>query len=131
MRIKTLFTYKIRRSCSNIPLSEVFLTSTMLTIGIMSTHITVRCCCFVFLFFKHSTFAGSAWSFGFFIPATTANNLRLRRISIPDIIHYSIFLSYFLRKSQYFHFYNVFGMTRSLTGDWTRDLPHSKPALYH
>ena len=52
---------------------------------------------------------------------------------------------YFLRKSQYFpfsmlsdkqghywyHFYNVFGMTRSLTGDWTRDLPHSMPALYH
>ena len=29
------------------------------------------------------------------------------------------------------HFYNVFGMTRSLTGHWTRDLPHSKPALYH
>ena len=28
-------------------------------------------------------------------------------------------------------FYNVFGMTRSLTGDWTRELPHSKPALYH
>ena len=27
-------------------------------------------------------------------------------------------------------FYNVFGMTRSLTGDWTQDLPHSKPALY-
>ena len=26
------------------------------------------------------------------------------------------------------HFYNVFGMTWSLTGDWTRDLP---PALYH
>ena len=22
-------------------------------------------------------------------------------------------------------------MTRSLTGDWIRDLPHSKPALYH
>ena len=22
-------------------------------------------------------------------------------------------------------------LTRSLTGDWTRDLPHSKPALYH
>jgi len=22
-------------------------------------------------------------------------------------------------------------MARSLTGDWTRDLPHSKPALYH
>ena len=82
---------------------------------------------------------------GFFIPATTAKDLRLRRISIPDLIHYIIFLSYFLRKSQYFpfsmfstkqvnywyHFYNVFGMTRSLTGDWTLDLPHSKPALYH
>ena len=26
-------------------------------------------------------------------------------------------------------FYNVFGVTRSLTGDWTRDLPHSKPVL--
>ena len=31
----------------------------------------------------------------------------------------------------WYHFYNVFGMTRSLTGDWTRDLPHVKPALYH
>ena len=31
----------------------------------------------------------------------------------------------------WYHFYNVFGMTRSLTGDWTRDLPHSMPALYH
>ena len=30
----------------------------------------------------------------------------------------------------WYHLYNVFGMTRSLTGDWTRDLPHSKPALY-
>ena len=29
------------------------------------------------------------------------------------------------------YFYNVFGMTRSLTGDWTQDLPHSMPALYH
>ena len=28
-------------------------------------------------------------------------------------------------------FYNVFGMTPSLTGDWTRDLPHTMPALYH
>ena len=35
----------------------------------------------------------------FFIPATTANDLRLRRISIPDLIHYIIFLSSFLRKS--------------------------------
>jgi len=29
------------------------------------------------------------------------------------------------------HFYNVFGMTRSLTGDCIGDLPLSKPALYH
>ena len=28
-------------------------------------------------------------------------------------------------------FYNVFGMTRSLTWDWTRNLSHSMPALYH
>ena len=45
---------------------------------------------------------------GFFIPTTTANDLP---ISIP--------------------FYNVFGMTWSLTGDWTRDLPHLKQALFH
>ena len=31
----------------------------------------------------------------------------------------------------WYHVYNAFGMTRSLTGDWTRDLPHSIPALYH
>ena len=29
----------------------------------------------------------------------------------------------------WYHFYNVFGMTRSLTGDWTRDLPHSTTRL--
>ena len=29
----------------------------------------------------------------FSIPATTANDIRLRRISIPDLIHYIIFLS--------------------------------------
>ena len=35
---------------------------------------------FLFLFFFHrSTFVGYAWSFGFFIPATTANDLCLRR----------------------------------------------------
>ena len=28
-------------------------------------------------FFKGSTFVGSGWSFGFFIPVTTANDLRL------------------------------------------------------
>ena len=86
---------------------------------------------FVFVFLTFDFFVGSAWSFVFFIPATTANDLRLGRISIPDLIQYTIFLSLFLRQSQYFpfsmlsakqrnywyHFYNVFGMTRSLTGD--------------
>ena len=45
-----------------------------------------------------------AFDFCRFIPATTAIDLRLRRISIPDHIQYIIFLSYFLRKSQYFPF---------------------------
>ena len=31
----------------------------------------------------------------------------------------------------WYHFYNVFVLTQSLTGYWTQDLPHSKPALYH
>ena len=39
----------------------------------------------------------------FFIPAT-ANDFRLRRISIPDCIHYIFVLSLFLRKCQYFPF---------------------------
>ena len=43
--------------------------------------------------FSVRLFVGFAWSFVFFIPATTANDLRLQRISIPDIIHYIIFLS--------------------------------------
>ena len=60
-------------------------------------------CCF-FVCFLRSTFVGSVWSLVFFITATTPNDLRLRRIAIPDLIHYIIFLSYFLRKSQYFPF---------------------------
>ena len=82
----------------------------------------------------------------FFIPATTANDLQLRRTFIPDFIHYffcpiylksweraSISLLMFSAKQEnyWYHFYYVFRMTRSLSGDWTRDLPHSKPALYH
>ena len=66
-------------------------------------------------------------------------------LSIPDFIHYIYFPILFLEKEPVFpffmfsakqgncwyQFYNVFGMTRSLTGDWTWDLPHSKPALYN
>ena len=42
-----------------------------------------------------------------------------------------MFSAYYKQGHYWYHLYNVFGMTRSLTGDWTRDLPHSKPALYH
>ena len=28
----------------------------------------------------------------------------------------------------WYYFYNVFGMIRFLTGDWTRDLPNLEPA---
>ena len=78
-----------------------------------------------------------------FIPATTANDLRLRRIFLSQILSITLILfSYFnswerasistLRKgTTWYNFYNVFGMTRSLSGDWPRDLPHSMPALYH
>ena len=65
--------------------------------------------------------------------------------STPDFIHYIYFPILILEKEPVFpflmfsakqghywyHFYNGFGMTRSLTGDWTRDLPHAMPALYH
>ena len=82
-------------------------------------------------FFWRSTFVGSAWPFGFFIPAATTNDLRPRRISIPDYINYKCYPIFILQKEPVFpfvmlcakqghywyHFYNVFGMTRSLTGD--------------
>jgi len=42
-------------------------------------------------FFKRSTFVGSAWSFVFFIPATTANDLRLRRIFYPRCYPWYLF----------------------------------------
>ena len=83
----------------------------------------------------------------FFIPATTANDLRLQRIFYPRVYPLHLFscLNSWERASifpfecscsakqvyYWYHFYNVFGVTRSLTGDWTRDLPHSKPALYY
>ena len=64
--------------------------------------------------------------------------------SIPNFIHYIYFPILILEKepvfpflmfsakqgNYWYHFYNHFGMTRSLTGDWTRDFPHSMPAFY-
>ena len=81
-----------------------------------------------------------------YIPSVTASNFiitqqenvsELLPFSIPDLIHY-IFSILILQKepvfpflmlsakqgNYWYHFYNVFGMTRSLTGDWTRELPH-------
>ena len=96
-----------------------------------------------FMFFLAFDFCRFCVVICFFIPATTANDLRLWRISIPNLIHYILIL--ILEKepvfpfsmlsaeqgNYWYHFYNVFGMTRSLTRDWTRDLSHAKPALYH
>ena len=42
-------------------------------------------------FFQLSTFFGSAWSFGCFIPAATANDLRLRRIFYPRLYPLHLF----------------------------------------
>jgi len=72
-----------------------------------------------------------------FIPTTTANDLRLRRISIQYFIHYIYFPILSLEKVPVFPFltfsakqgiylvpfYKVFDMTRTLTGDWTRKHP--------
>ena len=82
----------------------------------------------------------------FFIPATTANDLRLRKdfytrsyqlhyfpiliLKKEPVFPFSMFSA--KQENYWYHFVNnVFDMTRSLTGDWTRDLPHSMPALYH
>ena len=101
---------------------------------------------------KKSSFSFLAFDFclfcviiRFFHPRHNSQLLRLRRISIPDFIHYIFCPIFILLKepvfpflmlsaiqgNYWYHFYNVFGMMLFLTGDWTRDLPHSKPALYH
>ena len=89
---------------------------------------------------------GSAWSFGLLHQRPITSDFE--GFSFPDCIHYIYFpiliieiepvFCYFpfwmfsAKQGHYwYHLYNVFGMTRSLTGDWTWDLPHSKPALYH
>ena len=92
------------------------------------------------IIFKLSTFCRFCVVIRFFIPATTANDSDFEGFSIQDFIHYFYFPILILQKEPVFpiilmlsakqgncwyHFYNVFGMTRSLTEDWTRDLPHS------
>ena len=65
---------------------------------ILSVNNVISFCMCFFL-----TFVNSAWSLDLFIPATTTNDLRFWRISVPDCIHY-IFVLKFLRKSQYMYF---------------------------
>ena len=57
----------------------------------------------IFQFFLAFDFFQFCMVICFFITATTANDLRLWRFSIPDFIHYFV-LSLFFRRSQYFPF---------------------------
>ena len=99
----------------------------------------------VIFFLAFDFFVGSVWSFVFFIPPqrpmTSDFEGFLYQISSITLFSYlnsweraSIFpfQCWLLNKGTTgTNFYNVFGMTRSLTANWTWDLPHSKPALYH
>ena len=108
-----------------------------------SVYISLHQNSFFFLLFF---FSDSVWSFAFSSPPQRPMTSDFEGIFDPR--SYPLHLFSYLNsweKSQYFpfwmvsakqghywyHFYTVFGMTQSLTGDWTRDLPHSKPALYH
>ena len=113
---------------------------------IQNVHVLIKLCdltyIFFFLLFLAFDFCRFCVVIRFFIPA---NDLRLRKIFYPRFypLHYFLililekapvfpFLMFSAKQGNYwYHFYNVFGMTRSLTGDWTRDLSLSKPALYH
>ena len=80
----------------------------------------------------------------FFIPTTTAKWPPTLKNFYPRfyLLHFCpvlilekepVFPFLMLRTKQgnyWYHFYNVFGMTRSLTGDWTWDLPHSNIRLW-
>ena len=95
----------------------------------------------LYIFLAFNLFVGSAWSFGFSSPPQLPMTSVFEGFLYQILSITFIFLSYFLGKSQYFplwmfsakqwnywyHFYNVFDMTRSLTVDWNQDLPHSTP----
>ena len=67
---------------TDIYLKHIYLTFDLqLVFGMHFTRKPIRLF-FIFLFFL-ATFVSSAWSFGFFIPATTANDLQLPRIFYP------------------------------------------------
>ena len=66
------------------------------------SNITLYNNCLVFLFFLAFYFCRFCVVIRFFIPATTANDLRLWRISIPDYIHYIYFPILILEKEPVF-----------------------------
>jgi len=59
---------------------------------------------FIFILFQRSTFVDSAWSFGYFIPVTTVNDLRLRRIFYPRFYPLHLFPFLILEKEPVFPF---------------------------
>ena len=81
--------------------------------------------------YQRSTFVGSVWSFVFSSPPQRPMTSDFEEFSIPDVIHYIYFPILILEKEPIFSllnvqcqtrellvpFYNVFGMTRSWTGD--------------
>ena len=91
----------------------------------------------MFFVFYRSTLVGSAWSFFFSSPHKgqwppiskdfPSQILSITFFSILILQKELVFPFLMLSAKQgnyWYHFYNVFGMMRSLTGDWTRDLPH-------
>ena len=64
-------------------------------------------CLTLFSFFSVRLLSGLHDHSGFFIPATTAKDLRLRRVSIPDFIHYIYFPILILEKGPVFTLLNV------------------------
>ena len=82
--------------------------------------------------FKRSTFVRSAWSLVFFIPGQwppTSKDFYPRFYPLPYcpilVLEKEPLFPFSMLSAKYgnywYHFYNVFGMTWSLTGDWTRD----------
>ena len=62
-----------------------------------------------FIFIKCSTFVGSGWSFVIFIPATTANDLRLGRIFYPRLYPLHLLPVLILEKEPLFSFWMFSG----------------------
>ena len=66
------------------------------------------------LYMRHGENVSFIYIRSFFIPATTANDIRLRRISIPDFIHYILCPIFILQKEPVFLFLVLPAKTREL-----------------